>query len=682
MFFLLFLNILLTFPLYLKSNECASSEAYSSIKGDQPIYHNNSEKLSSFDSPEISLSEQIKRRSKKCRSKKCHCIKGHSKKCCSKKCRVKKCICSKSTVEKCNESRFAENKGKRHESACEKKVAYNRRLAATCISVILQKNNNIEQQNNGDEKLVPDFAAQFSKTLEHGFQNGLLTSQGVASYNQLVKAINDGEQADFNAIVRAPGATVKLVNPQAALAFSLQGADSSLFEIPRFPLISSANAAALLLENYLMELCRDVLFSEYGTGMGTDFNGLGGSLTNDAAAVLQDLGDAYTGPRNVLGIVDASVVFRGNFYGSLVGPYISQFAWLPIKTVGAPNFNPTIFTKSVQSYPIASDREFGVSFNDFVTIENGEIPKPYTALDFNGTRYIVTGRDVASLVHFDTPYEEYYNAVTILASNGFPFSANLPYRNGTITNETPFVTMGIADVFAMVGDVTVEAAKAAWAQKWRAQRALRPEAFAGLVQLVMVTGQNPFNLNQSLFEPHAGINVLERIKAKNTLQAGFPANMLTAAEAATYLLAQVYPEASPAHPSYPAGHAVIAGACITVIKAIYEDTTLIKNFVTPVIPNPTDPTQLIPLIGDDENIITVASELDKLAFNIALGRNWGGIHYRSDGLQGVLLGENVAIEYLREQACKYTEQTFNGFVLTKIDGTRIRISAAGVTVLT
>ena len=60
-----------------------------------------------------------------------------------------------------------------------------------------------------------------------------------------------------------------------------------------------------------MELCRDVYFSDYGTGQGTDAAGKKGSWTNMAAAVLQDLGCAYTGPRNAQGIVDASVLFRG-----------------------------------------------------------------------------------------------------------------------------------------------------------------------------------------------------------------------------------------------------------------------------------------------------------------------------------------------------------------------------------
>ncbi len=667
--FLVFSSIALTFSFSLKSEECQSAEPICNIKSEN---HSSSSSSLSFDS-EIFSSNEIKRNSKKCRPKKC-------KKCHFKQNNSIQCCCE-TTVQKCRESRFAPNNCTKDESVAEKQVAFNRRLAAACISVILQKNNNIETQNNGDQELVADFAAQFSKTLEHSFQNGLLSSQGASSYAQLVKAINDGEQADFNAIVRAPGATIKLVNPQAGLAFSLEGADSSLFEISRFPTINSASAAALLIEDYLMELNRDVLFSEYGTGTGTDANGSGGSRTNDAAAVLQDLGTAYKGPRNIAGIVDASVIFRGNFYGSAIGPYISQFLFLPTKAPNTPSFDPNLFILFDQTYPIPSGREFGVSFNDFVTIQNGRVPKPYVASDFSGKRYIISGRDMGSRVHFDAPYEAYYNAIVILSSNGFPLSAFLPYVNGTITNEAPFGTLGIPDAFAMIGDVTAEALKAAWAQKWRAQRALRPEAFGGLVQQVKVTGQNPFNLDESLFVPHAGIDVLALIKAKNTLQAGFPANTLTPAEAGTYLLSQMYPEASPAHPSYPAGHACIAGACITIIKAIFENTTLIKDFVTPVIPNPANPTQLIPLIGNGENIITVASELDKLAFNVALGRDWAGVHYRADGLQGILLGEQVGIEYLREQACKYTEQSFQGFILTKIDGTRILVTASGVNAL-
>ena len=79
-----------------------------------------------------------------------------------------------------------------------------------------------------------------------------------------------------------------------------------------------------------------------------------------------------------------------------------------------------------------------------------------------------------------------------------------------------------------------------------------------------------FNLNALLFTTHAGIDVLAQVQAHNTLQANFPDNNLTPQEAATYLLSQVYPEGSPNHPTYTSGHATVAGACATILKAFFD----------------------------------------------------------------------------------------------------------------
>ncbi len=569
----------------------------------------------------------------------------------------------------------------------ENKAAFAIRLSADYMRALGQTSNNLAAENNGDENTVPGYASQFSKTFSHDANTGLLTAQGQASYQQLVKAMNSGLQCDFNAIVRYPS-SFKLVNPQSGLAFCMEGCDSSLFSIEEFPQLSSAELAAYMIEIYLMQLCRDVQFNQYGTGQGSDSNGSGGSLTNDAAAVLQDLGPAFIGPRNIFGIVDASVLFRGDSYGSLIGPYVSQFAFLSLKTpfmagIGAQNLNPAPFFKLVQQWPIAQGRQFGVSFADFVAIENGTCPKPYTVNDYDpvNKRYIITGRDWGSFVHFDINCESFFYAAYILNGYGFPYSSALPYYNGSMPNEAAFATMGIIEMFSMVEGVAVEAMKAAWAQKWRCNRALRPEAFAGLVQLAKVSGSNPFSLDNSLFVSHAGINVLNKILANNTLQASYPDNNLTPTQAATYLFAQMYPEGSPAHPTYPSGHATVAGACATILKAFFEDTTLIKTVVTPVQPNPSNPTQLVPLANQGENLLTVACELDKLASNVALARSFAGVHYRIDGEQGILLGEEVAILYLQDHCMNYNEQAFAGYVLTKRDGTRIRITADAVTVI-
>ncbi|MBA3953732.1 vanadium-dependent haloperoxidase [Candidatus Dependentiae bacterium] len=574
----------------------------------------------------------------------------------------------------------------RFSGSSERVIAFKKRLDRARYNTLHQTTS----IDTHDEKSTPFFAANFTKTLEHDYTSGLLTPAGIASYKQLLKSLHSGKQDDFNAIVRAPGATLKLANPQGAFMFSFQGLDSSLFKNSVFPELSTPEAAALMIENYLLALCRDVNFNDYGLATKTDTNEKGGSLTLLAAAILEDLGSAYTGQRNKQGFIDISVLFRGNSQGDLIGNYLSQFLLLSIPTIypGGIGINTTgslVTQEQNQLRSIASKREFGVSFHDFVDLQNGKIPKKYTAQDFDQTtkRYIVTGRDLANYSHYDTPYQIYYNALTILLGYGFPFSSSLPYGNTSITNEAPFVSMGMADAYSLVGAVALEALKASWAQKWRVLRTLRPEAFAGLVHTAKATGHNQFNLNALLFTSHAGVDLLELIRERNELQstkAVDPEQLLTPTQASTYLLGQVYPEGSPTHPSCPAGHAVIAGACVTVIKALFEDTLPLKSKITPVKVDPQDVTQLLPLRNEGEDLMTVASELDKLASNIALARNFAGVHYRSDAA-GIELGEQVALAFLQDHACSYNEQTFAGFSLTKRNGTRIKVTATGITVL-
>lgn len=68
--------------------------------------------------------------------------------------------------------------------------------------------------------------------------------------------------------------------------------------------------------------------------------------------------------------------------------------------------------------------------------------------------------------------------------------------------------------------------------------------------------------------------------------------------------------------------------------------------------------------------LSVGGELNKLAANIALGRNTAGVHWRSDGIEGLKLGEAVAAGILTDLRATYTEQ-FAGFTLTGFDGKSI-----------
>lgn len=68
--------------------------------------------------------------------------------------------------------------------------------------------------------------------------------------------------------------------------------------------------------------------------------------------------------------------------------------------------------------------------------------------------------------------------------------------------------------------------------------------------------------------------------------------------------------------------------------------------------------------------LTVGGELNKPASNIALRRDTAGVHWRSDGAEGLKLGEAVAIGILTDLKATCHEQ-FRGLRLTKFDGATI-----------
>ena len=68
----------------------------------------------------------------------------------------------------------------------------------------------------------------------------------------------------------------------------------------------------------------------------------------------------------------------------------------------------------------------------------------------------------------------------------------------------------------------------------------------------------------------------------------------------------------------------------------------------------------------------MGGELNKLAANVSLGRGAAGVHWRSDGIEGMKLGEAVALSILRDIATLYHEE-FPGFTLTRFDGRTVTI---------
>src|SRR5439155_26495910 len=91
----------------------------------------------------------------------------------------------------------------------------------------------------------------------------------------------------------------------------------------------------------------------------------------------------------------------------------------------------------------------------------------------------------------------------------------------------------------------------------------------------------------------------------------------------SYFLPHAYPEGCPQHPSYAQGHAAIAGAGVTLLKAFFEGTQTIQQFSDVFVPS-ADGLSLVPYVGTDIGQMTVNTELDKLASNIGMGRNHAG----------------------------------------------------------
>ena len=85
---------------------------------------------------------------------------------------------------------------------------------------------------------------------------------------------------------------------------------------------------------------------------------------------------------------------------------------------------------------------------------------------------------------------------------------------------------------------------------------------------------------------------------------------------------------------------------------------------------------LIPYTGADAGQLTVNGELNKLGHNITFGHGiHAGIHWRSDSDFSLLLGEAVALSFLKDRAKIYNEPFT--IQLTKFDGTTATISNRG-----
>jgi membrane-associated phospholipid phosphatase len=285
--------------------------------------------------------------------------------------------------------------------------------------------------------------------------------------------------------------------------------------------------------------------------------------------------------------------------------------------------------------------DYLVAFPDWLNVQNGgpSLPKAYLP---DARRYITSARDLAEYVHRDFSYQAFLNAALILIGLGAPLSSENPYAS--YIKQAPFVTFGAPQILDVVAHVAVLGLHAAWYQKWFVHRRLRPEAMAGRLEAERLF-QRRYPVHDDLRRSRAVASVFDATRSR--------------------LLPQAYPEGAPTHPAYPAGHATIAGACTTVLKAFFHGAAPFPSPVSPDRPG----AALQPYAGPP---LTVGGELDKLASNISIGRAAAGVHWRTDSIEGMRLGEQLAIAVLTDLRRTFHE-SFAGFSFTRFDGTPVSI---------
>jgi hypothetical protein len=294
------------------------------------------------------------------------------------------------------------------------------------------------------------------------------------------------------------------------------------------------------------------------------------------------------------------------------------------------------------------DQSFLTTFGAWLACQRGAQSQSALLLD-DQPRYISSYRELIEYVHRDFSFQAFMDAALIILHGGDDavLSPTNPYRG----SKTEFgdITFGNKNILSLLAAASLLAQKTSYYQKWQVHRRARPESVGGRID-AQLSRRKSYDLHPAILECEG----LARVKAAF----------------GSWLLPQAYPEGCPTHPSYPAAHAVNAGACATVLKAFFDESYAIEEPVEAS----ADGTRLEPWRG---GALTLGGEIDKLAANIALARDAAGVHFRSDSIMGLNLGEAVAIGLLADTTRTYSE-TFDGFILDRIDGSRIRISNGSV----
>jgi hypothetical protein len=556
---------------------------------------------------------------------------------------------------------------------------------------------------NGDEVL--DFGGaryigNFHKTLpRHPNQTGEVEHRAYVAFATICD--KDGDIED----VPASKDATKLVNPAAGRATEAFGPNPGTIHMIPAPSVLSESTAAEALELFWMVKLRDQAFNTLNQASLQDaVQDLSKAFQQALDADCRTTGDlrlgldlpAVAGAAGKPSLnITAQTVFRAGLPDEQYGPLVSQF-FLQDINYGAQLIKQTLvpykagkdFLKAPAEWLSAQATGKDKFGNAYPTCNNFTSGKANGEVYFENTRRrISTMRDLARFVNRDALHQAYFNAALLLDSWGAPTDPGNPYNH--LTRQAGFGTLGGPNLLALVSEVSSRALKCVWRQKWLHRR-LRPEAYGGLMSV------QQFGMAGEVTRAY-GLPKL----AFGTLTDG--TTLKVADDIAKYkgLLPIAFSAGSPAHPAYGAGHATVAGACVTILKAWYDESLSIQSLLDGANAKPRDPSpydtdlsvndsfkleiwqpgtelsdgQLPVYKEEDAACMTIGGELNKLAANVALGRSMGGVHWRSDNTRSLRLGEQVATIMLARLLPSYAEKPQLSY--TNFDGNKVVITAKG-----
>lgn len=593
-------------------------------------------------------------------------------------------------------------------STSRRQGAYSARLSAALEA---KDRHHPDHLANGDEQKYANchYPVSFTKGLDHDAASGLLKDPD--DFRAFRTAVDEGYIDAFtNRVFVPPHANGRRQweAPTAGTAYDLQGPDCQAVTMAPAPALCSDELDFEMAEVYELALLRDVKLSE--------FEESGGNGISDAVTRMNNLDYAKDGfpvrPRVVggNGKLTKQTAFRGSSPGVEVGPYLSQFMMIGNRDldrdgdVGAGNIAYGALNIS-QKVPVAeAGLDYMMAWDEWVDVQNGcdvnaGTGEPGQKFTPGERRFICTPRDLATYVHYDALYEAYLNACLIMLGMGTPFDAsfshlsggrnNFPSAGKRITNAGGFALYGGPHILTLVTEVATRALKAARFQKFNTHIRARPEVLAARIDGVDPQGPDRTNIEEA--HPQlCGAFTKMRGNIHETVHAVHGHNQSKGFD--TVLLPMAFREGSPMHPSYAAGHATVAGACVTVLKAFFdtgahlvERTQGGNSKIGFFGAKPSDATDRFVQFKTNSDCdgldcievecpLTLEGELNKLAANISIARNMAGVHYFSDYYDSLRMGEEIAIGLLEEQALCYATDPFVMSVQT-FEGDTVRIGA-------